>query len=168
MAAIDPDAPPVEKEKPNFAATGVLAAASNTVNDVVLKYSEPGDARKPPAKPAYKLFVFKDATIIETIELNPRSCWLVGRDRAVADLPVDHPTCSKQHAVLQFRFVSKTDEFGERKSGVKLYVMDLDSANATTLNGDELEGRRFVECREGDLLKFGLSTREYVIMLDRG
>jgi len=93
---------------------------------------------------------------------------LIGRDRAVADLPVDHPSCSKQHAVLQFRFVTKADEFGEKKSSVRLYVMDLESANGTSLNGDEIEGRRFVECREGDLLRFGLSTREYVIMLDRG
>lgn len=93
---------------------------------------------------------------------------MIGRDRAVADLPVDHPSCSKQHAVLQFRFVTKVDEFGEKKGSVRLYVMDLESANGTSLNGDEIEGRRFVECREGDLLRFGLSTREYVIMLDRG
>ena len=161
-------APPVEKEKPNFSATGLLAAATNTVNNVVLKYSEPADARLPSALPVYKLFVFKDAKIVEELPLNGRSVWLIGRDRAVADLPVDHPSCSKQHAVLQFRFTTKTDEFGEKKSSVKLYIMDLDSANGTLLNGDEIEGRRFVECREGDLLKFGLSTREYVIMLDRG
>jgi smad nuclear-interacting protein 1 len=83
-------------------------------------------------------------------------------------MPIDHPSCSKQHAVLQFRHVVKTDEFGEKQAKVRLYVMDLESANGTTLNGDEIEGSRFVECREGDLLKFGLSTREYVIMLDRG
>ena len=77
-------------------------------------------------------------------------------------------SCSKQHAVLQFRFVTKTDEFGDKTSGVRLYVMDLESANGTNLNGVELSGSRFVECRETDLIKFGLSTREYVIMLDRG
>ena len=134
----------------------------------MLKYSEPADSRRPPASPAYKLFVFKDAAIVETIDLNPRSCWLIGRDRAVADLPVDHPSCSKQHAVLQFRFVTKVDEFGEKMGGVRLYIMDLESANGTLLNGDDIEPQRFVECREGDLVKFGLSTREYVLMLDRG
>lgn len=31
------------------------------------------------------------------------SCYLFGRERRVADIPTDHPSCSKQHAVLQFR-----------------------------------------------------------------
>jgi smad nuclear-interacting protein 1 len=163
-----PDAPPAEKEKPNFSTTGALAAAANTVNNVVLKYHEPADSRLAPPSPGWRLFVFKDGNIVDTVELNSRSCWLLGRDRAVADLPIDHPSCSKQHAVLQFRHVVKTDEFGGKQAKVRLYVIDLESANGTTLNGDEIEGGRYVECREGDLLKFGLSTREYVIMLDRG
>lgn len=28
----------------------------------------------------------------------------------VADIPVDHPSCSKQHAVLQFRSVNETNQ----------------------------------------------------------
>ncbi|KAI5855475.1 SMAD/FHA domain-containing protein [Tricharina praecox] len=161
--------PPADKERPNFSSTGLLAAAANTTaTGAVLKYHEPSDARLPPPTPAYKLFVFKDAAIVDTIELNTRSCWLIGRDRAVADLPVDHPSCSKQHAVLQFRHVVKTDEFGERMAKVRLYLCDLESANGTLLGDVEVEGGRFVECREGDLIKFGTSTREYVVMLDRG
>jgi smad nuclear-interacting protein 1 len=31
--------------------------------------------------------------------------YLVGRDEKVCDLPVAHPSCSKQHAVIQFRQV---------------------------------------------------------------
>jgi hypothetical protein len=31
------------------------------------------------------------------------SCYLFGRERRVADVPTDHPSCSKQHAVLQYR-----------------------------------------------------------------
>lgn len=31
------------------------------------------------------------------------SSYLFGRERRVADVPTDHPSCSKQHAVLQFR-----------------------------------------------------------------
>jgi hypothetical protein len=37
---------------------------------------------------------------------------LFGRDKAVADLLCAHPSISKQHAVLQFRKVSKPDDFG--------------------------------------------------------
>jgi hypothetical protein len=32
------------------------------------------------------------------------SIYLFGRERRVADIPTDHPSCSKQHAVLQFRW----------------------------------------------------------------
>lgn len=31
------------------------------------------------------------------------SSYLFGRERRVVDVPTDHPSCSKQHAVLQFR-----------------------------------------------------------------
>lgn len=168
MEAGDPDAaPPADKQKPNFSTTGVLAAASNMVNNVALKYSEPADSRKPPLQPAWKLFIFKDAKVVDTVELSTRSCWLIGRDRAVADLPVDHPSCSKQHAVLQWRYVVKTNEHGERKGRVKLYLMDLESANGTRLGDVDVDGGRYVEVLEGDLIRFGLSTREYVVMVEK-
>lgn len=151
--------PPVEKEAPNFAPTGLLAAATNTVNGVVLKYSEPAEARKPPGSQRWRLFVFKDKEIVDTVDLNGNSCWLVGRDRAVADLPVDHPSCSKQHAVLQFRYVTKVGEFGDKQGGVKPYIIDLESANGTMVGKTKVPARRYLELKEGDLIMFGLSTR---------
>ena len=72
---------------------------------------------------------------------------------------MDHPSCSKQHAVIQFRNVVKKNEFGDQAGGVRPYVIDLESANGTFLNKMKLEERRFVEVREGDLLMFGESTR---------
>ncbi len=42
--------------------------------------------------------------------------------------------------------------------------MDLESTNKTYLNGDEIEAARYYELREKDILKFGESLREYVIM----
>ena len=81
------------------------------------------------------------------------------------DYVTEHPSCSKQHAVLQFRFVEKRDEWGERRGGVGLYVLDLESANGTRLNGERVPERRYVECKSGDVLRFGDSTREYVLLL---
>lgn len=154
------DAPKKDKEKPNFENTGLLAAASNTVNSVVLKYTEPVDSRLPPAHSRWRLFTFKDGQIVgNPLDLNAQPTWLIGRDRLVADIPVDHPSCSKQHAVIQFRSVAKKNEFGDRVGGVKPYVIDLESANGTFLNKMKLEERRFVEMREGDLLMLGESTR---------
>lgn len=79
-------------------------------------------------------------------------------------MPIEHPSCSKQHAVLQFRHVVKKDEWGEKKGGVGLYLLDLDSANGSWLNGERVEGRRYVEVRGGDVLKWGESEREYVVL----
>ena len=164
------DVPVIEKQLPNFAPTGVLAAATNTIeksdgSKVVLKYHEPPEARKPAAKDQWKLFVFKGEDIVDTIPLAERSVWLVGRDLGVVDLPAEHPSVSKQHAVVQFRWVEKKNEYGDRVGRVKPYILDLESANGTFLNGQRIEESRFVEIRDKDLIKFGESTREYVVML---
>ena len=160
----------LEKEKPNFAPTGLLAAASNSVaktdgTSIALKYHEPPEARKPPPKDEWKLFVFKGADIIETIDLSTRSCWLVGRELAVADMPAEHPSISKQHVVIQFRYLEKTNEYGDRLGKVRPYLIDLESANGTSLNKEEVPASRYLELRDKDMIQFGHSTREYVLML---
>ena len=75
------------------------------------------------------------------------------------DFPTEHPSCSKQHAVLQFRYTEKKNEWGEKQGGVKPYVIDLDSANGTRVNGEKVPERRYVEVRSGDVVMFGESTR---------
>jgi smad nuclear-interacting protein 1 len=131
----------------------------------VLKYHEPPEARKPPAKDTWKLFVFKGSDIIDTIELGTRSCWLVGKETSVVDLLAEHPSISRQHAVIQFRYIEKRNEYGDKLGKVKPYIIDLESANATRLNGEKLEASRYYELRDKDMLQFGDSTREYVVML---
>ena len=160
-----------DKQKPNFAPTGLLAREANTVagTKIALKYHEPPEARKPPPSAQWRLFVFKGPDMLQTIELHTQSCWLLGRAQEVADILVAHPSCSQQHAAIQFRYIVKKveDEYGisQRKGKVKPYVIDLESLNGTMLNGDRIEGGRYVELRDGDLLKFGGSEREYVVML---
>ena len=158
---------PAEKQKPNFAPSGKLAAETNTAagTTIVLKYNEPPESRKPPPSQPWRLYVFKGTETLETVELGTRSCWLFGRERAVVDFPIEHPSCSKQHAVLQFRFVEKKNEYGDKEGKVRPYMIDLESANGTKVNGELLPERRFVEVRSGDVIAFGDSTREYVLML---
>jgi smad nuclear-interacting protein 1 len=172
MAVVLPEEAP-EKQKPNFAATGLLAAASNSVTQsdgtsIALKYHEPAEARKPPAKHEWKLFVFKGADILETIELSTRSCWLIGRELAVVDMAAEHPSISKQHAVIQFRYIERRTEFGDKVGKVKPYIIDLESANGTLLNKEEIPSSRYLELQDKDMLQFGHSTREYVLMLSKG
>ncbi len=42
--------------------------------------------------------------------------------------------------------------------------MDLESTNKTFLNGSDVEAARYYELRDKDVLKFGESSREYVLM----
>jgi smad nuclear-interacting protein 1 len=162
--------PEKPKEKPNYGTTGVLAAASNSVaqadgSSITLKYHEPPEARKPAPKDQWKMFVFKDGDIVDTIDIGLRTCWLVGRDAAVVDLPAEHPSISKQHAVIQFRYTEKRNEFGDKIGKVKPYIIDLESANGTILNEERIPDSRYLEVRNKDMIQFGHSAREYVFML---
>ncbi|KAK1936575.1 Smad nuclear-interacting protein 1 [Phytophthora citrophthora] len=157
---------PVEVEKPNFGLTGALAkdqTTGNMQNGVVMKFSEPPEAREPTKR--YRLYVFKDDKNIATLHVHRKSAFLVGRDKAVADILTEHPSCSKQHAVLQYRMYQKEMEDGLGfEQEVRPYIMDLDSTNSTFLNGHKIDGSRYIELKEKDVLKFGDSTREYVLM----
>ena len=79
---------------------------------VVIKYSEPAEARKP--KRRWRLYPFKGDSALPTLYIHRQSAYLIGRDRIVADLPIDHPSCSKQHAVLQYRVVPYVRENGSK------------------------------------------------------
>ncbi|XP_046814649.1 smad nuclear interacting protein 1 [Vespa crabro] len=151
-----------EKEKPSFELSGKLLEDTNTVNNVVIKYAEPSDARKP--KRRWRLYPFKGEKALPTLYVHRQSAYLMGRDRKVADIPLDHPSCSKQHAALQYRLVSFQKEGGGEGRRIRPYLIDLDSANGTFVNNVKLEPRRFHELLERDVLRFGFSSREYVLL----
>lgn len=89
---------------PNFGLSGKLAEESRKVKGVVLKFTEPPEARKPDMR--WRLYIFKGGDSVgEPIPIHRQSCYLFGRDRGIADIPTDHPSCSKQHSALQFRWV---------------------------------------------------------------
>ena len=124
----DESAPKVEKEKPNFGLSGKLTEETNTFRGVVIKYSEPPEARKP-QKIRWRLYPFKENEELPVMFIHRQSAYLLGkfptflavnsnctsviervlslllagRDRKIADIPIDHPSCSKQHAVIQYR-----------------------------------------------------------------
>lgn len=155
--------PEEEKEKANFGLTGTLAKDKNTgniYNGVVLKWSEPLDACRPSKR--WRLYVFKGDEVVETLYIHRQSAYLLGKEALVADIVLGHPTCSKQHAVIQYRCVENIG--GEKE--IKPYIMDLQSTNKTFLNGVAIEDSRYVELREKDMLKFGNSTREYLLLHD--
>ena len=61
--------------------SGKLLEESNTVNGVVVKYSEPPEARKPRTR--WRLYVFKGNEELPILYIHRQSAYLLGRDRKV-------------------------------------------------------------------------------------
>lgn len=149
-----------EDGKADFRLSGSLASESNMRNGVALIYTEPPESRKPGRK--WRLYTFKNEKIIEEPLHLEQSCYIFGREHRVADMLINHPSCSKQHAALQFRNTSK---YGIEK--IRPYLIDLGSTNGTFLNGEKLESERYYELLENDVVKFGNSSREFVLLRER-
>ncbi|KAK3139022.1 hypothetical protein QOZ80_5AG0376630 [Eleusine coracana subsp. coracana] len=148
-----------EKQKPSFELSGKLAEETNRVAGVNMLYSEPPEGRKPDIR--WRLYVFKGGEPLnDPLYVHRLSCYLFGRERKVADVPTDHPSCSKQHAVLQYRLVEKEQPDGMMSKKVRPYLMDLDSTNGTYINENRIEPRRYYELFEKDTIKFGNSSRD--------
>jgi len=166
-----------DKQLANFGLSGALAKDSrtgNTYNGIVLKFSEPPEARTPHTK--WRLYVFKkrpktaqtnnddsSSDLIETLHIAKQSAYLFGRERKVADVLVEHGSLSRQHCVLQYRAVT------DKGTGVVRclpYLMDLGSAHGTFVNGSRLESARYYELRKKDVITLGASSREYVLMTE--
>lgn len=158
----EPDEEPVEKDKPNFGLSGKLTEEANTVHGIIIKYAEPPEAKKPRRR--WRLYPFKGETALPTLHIHRQSAFLIGRDRKICDIAVDHPSCSKQHAALQYRLVPYEREDGSTGKRVRPYVIDLESANGTFINNNQIEPKKFVELIEKDVIKFGFSSREYVLL----
>ncbi|KAI1717833.1 smad nuclear interacting protein 1 [Ditylenchus destructor] len=85
--------------KPSFEPSGKLAEDTNTYKGIVIKYNEPPEAKLP--KIRWRLYPFKGEADLPVVYIHRQSAYLIGRDRKIADFPTDHPSCLKQHAVLQ-------------------------------------------------------------------
>ncbi|CAN1342788.1 FHA domain-containing protein DDL [Linum perenne] len=153
-----------KKQKPSFELSGKLAEETNRFRGITLLFNEPPEARKPTIR--WRLYVFKGGEVLnEPLYIHRQSCYLFGRERRVADIPTDHPSCSKQHAVIQYRFYSNlcTDLFVLCMLD-RPYIMDLGSTNKTFINESAIEPQRYYELFERDTIKFGNSSREYVLL----
>ncbi|KAK9453834.1 SMAD/FHA domain-containing protein [Dipodascopsis uninucleata] len=161
-----------EPEQPSYTPSGALNAdraikADQHPNAAALSYVEPAESRKP-EKDNIRLYVFKAGEIIDTFTLSPQPVYLLGRDRAIADIPLDHPSCSKQHAVIQFKLVKverQLDPLHHPTSDPVLpFIYDLGSSNGTLVNGDKLPPKTFIQLKHKDMIQFGLSSREFLLL----
>jgi smad nuclear-interacting protein 1 len=158
-----------ERELPNYDVSGLLEKDLHMVNGVYVKWLEPcnlipfGALSKCIAGRQCKLFVFKDSKPVGGTEgrwdLTKSSAFLFGRDRAsrAVDIPLDHPSSSGQHAVVCHCATGG----GEAAP----FIVDLASTNGTFLNGRRLRPFEYSELHHQDVIRFGLSTREWVLVM---
>lgn len=57
------------------------------------------------------------------------------------------------------------NEEGQSVGAVRPYLIDLESANGTLLNKEAIPQKRYVELKTEDVVTFGSSEREYVVLL---
>lgn len=146
--------------KPDYAPSGKLLQEQGpqAEQDAKRKYHEPVDAKKPDKY--WRLYPFKgDKKVGDVIRLHRSSHYLIGKDQKLCTLPMLHPSISKQHAVIQFRHKMIK---GELKTSP--YIIDLDSTNGTYLNGKRIQGSRYYQLLQKDVLKFAYSSREFVLL----
>ncbi|KYQ89880.1 hypothetical protein DLAC_09855 [Tieghemostelium lacteum] len=160
----------VIKDKVDYNRSGLLdnsiSNGSNNKQDgdkvsVQLKWQEPYESRIP--KENWIIYPFKDKEVLDPYPIYKKKSFLFGRDRNIVDIPIDHPSCSSQHAVIVFREVLPKDS---DIKVIKPYIIDLDSTNGTFLNKQKLKSSRYIEIRSKDLINFGSSTRDYVVVCE--
>jgi smad nuclear-interacting protein 1 len=155
-----------KKEEPNFEVSGILAEDQNQRNGVPLMFSIAVDSGVPDADECdWRLFEFDDADNSVIHRLRGSSCFLFGSDeRLVLDavegdityIYLRDESCSRQHAVIQFRNTNPTTP--------RPYLMDLNSSNGTVLNRKRIESGRYVELRHQDAIEFGRLGQDYVLL----
>ncbi|KAF2068283.1 hypothetical protein CYY_010393, partial [Polysphondylium violaceum] len=155
------------KEKRDFKPSGALAkedpsSTADGKEKIIMKFHEPNESRLPTEK--WVLYPFKEKESLEPYFLHRKKSFLFGRNREIVDIPTDHPSCSSQHAVIVYRQIKIEKDNGSIGKIVRPYLIDLESTNGTIHNGKKIDTAKFYELRSKDVIKFGQSTREFVLL----
>lgn len=134
--------------------------------DPPLRYEEPCWGRAPPDAP-YSLEVLKGGAVVDTVPLKERSFFVVGRLPG-CDVALQHPSISRHHAVLQYRGRPHGGTPAEGVGDTGFYVHDLGSTHGTVVNKNKIPPKTFIRLRVGHVLKFGGSTRLFVLQVNTG
>lgn len=70
----------------------------------------------------------------------------------MGDILLDHQSISRQHAVIQFRANPEV-----------AFLYDLGSSHGTFVNKKQIKPKSYHPLKNGDMLRFGVSTRFYVV-----
>ncbi|EUR66763.1 hypothetical protein PFBG_04343 [Plasmodium falciparum 7G8] len=147
-----------KKETQNFNPSGLLAQEKIYKNGIEMKYTESIDAEKPDKK--WRLYMFKDSNNNEPqkiLHIHDKSYYLIGKEQLAVDIQLNNISISKQHAVIQFK---------KHESKILPFLLDLNSTNGTYINNEKIQPNKYYELRETDIIRFGSSNREFVLLHD--
>ena len=136
-----------------------------------------------PQPPPYRLYfeVLKGGIVVEEVDLCSATQLLFGRQADVVDIELAHPSISRRHCYVQHAFVPPTgtgtgagDGDGDGgaveggaseppRAATRTYLYDLGSQWGTFLNKAKLPPRTHCAVRVGDHIRFGESSRSYVL-----
>lgn len=122
-----------------------------------LQYTVPESSAIPSVE--YTLEVLRDGSIVDYISLSHRPYTVFGRSPD-SDIVLEHPTISRYHAIVQYK-----SEF-EHGQPAGLYLYDCGSTHGTFVNKKRLEPKVYVRIKIGYIIKFGQSTRLYLVQGD--
>ncbi|CEM27243.1 unnamed protein product [Vitrella brassicaformis CCMP3155] len=100
------------------------------------------------------LEVWKANQNTETIPINQKRCYLIGRNRTENDIITEHDSTSRCHAAILHHYNGS------------VFVMDLGSTHGTFLDSLRLEARTPTLYQQGMALRLGNSSRRYLLKGD--
>jgi len=125
--------------------------------NVEFPHQEPPWGGVPSEHFKYSLTVLKEGIVKGTVDLAGKSRVTFGRLPEACDVVMEHPSCSRFHALIQYCIEEKEI----RKVGY--YVYDLGSTHGTYVNKERVKPKVYVRVRVGYQIKFGGSSRLYII-----
>lgn len=149
---------PIEETKPSeISTTTEESPAVPLGRHKGLQYDVPDSSSISPHQ--YALEVLRNGTIVDNIDLCQRAYTVFGR-APDSDVILENPTISRYHAIIQYK-----SEF-EHGQPAGLYLYDCGSTHGTFINKKRIESKVYVRIKIGHLIKFGQSTRLYIVQGD--
>lgn len=158
-----PMAPPAVKKSPSKPVQEPRSSQPPALN-----YTAPDWSSKPPPVLGenqlneegfcdhYFFEVVKTGTVLDPVPLN-KPYMSFGR-LDLCDVLCEHPSLSRFHTILQY---SNGDVDSKFPKGY--YAYDLNSTHGTFINKKRIEANKFVPLSVDSIIKFGLSTRMYIL-----
>jgi len=116
-------------------------------------FQPPSWARRPKLQHC-GIEVYKQGKRVQVIkDINRKKCTIFGRNAKMSDILLEHPSISRQHAAII------------HGSSGNIYVVDLGSSHGSTCNHKKLQKNKRQSLADGDIIRFGASSREYHIRL---